>query len=98
MIQSSVYDDRVVNPLVTGEDGIAVLITEVLRPFPDEGSIDPNWVKMLNAIRVQEKLIRNRYEIKKKTFEISIRSTEFNEDMLGRKVSNIDEFFDVIDW
>lgn len=28
----------------------------------------------------------------------SIKSTEFNEDMLGRKVSNIEEFFDVIDW
>ena len=83
---------------MTGEDGIAVLITEVLRSFPDEGSIDPNWVKMLNAIRVQEKLVRNKYEIKKKTFEISIKSTEFNEDMLGRKVSNIEEFFDVIDW
>ncbi len=52
---------------------------------------------MLNAIRVQEKLVRNKYEIKKKTFEISIKSTEFNEDMLGRKVSNIEEFFDVID-
>jgi len=35
---------------------------------------------------------------KKKTFEISIKLTEFNEDMLGLKVSNIDEFFDVIDW
>ena len=44
MIQPSVYDDRVVNPLLTGEDGIAALITEVLRSFPDEGSIDPNWV------------------------------------------------------
>ena len=57
-----------------------------------------SFEKMLNAIRVQEKLVRNKYEIKKKTFEISIKSTEFNEDMLGRKVSNIDEFFDVIDW
>lgn len=53
---------------------------------------------MLNAIRVQEKLVRNKYEIKKKTFEINIKSTEFNEDMLSRKVSNIEEFFDVIDW
>ena len=44
LIQSSVYDDRVVNPLVTGEDGIAALITGVLRSFPDEGCIDPNWV------------------------------------------------------
>ena len=57
-----------------------------------------SFEKMLNAIRVQEKLVRNKYEIKKKTFEISIKSTEFNEDMLGRKVSNIEEFFDVIDW
>ena len=56
-----------------------------------------SFEKMLNAIRVQEKLVRNKYE-KKKTFEISIKSTEFNEDMLGRKVSNIEEFFDVIDW
>ncbi len=44
MIQSSVYDDRVVNPLVTGEDGIADLILEVLKSFPDEGNIDSNWV------------------------------------------------------
>ena len=44
IIQPSVYDDRVVNPLVTGEDGIAALIKEVLRFFPDEDSIDPNWV------------------------------------------------------
>ena len=57
-----------------------------------------SFEKMLNAIRVQEKLVRNKYEIKKKTFEISIKSTEYNEDMLGRKVSNIEEFFDVIDW
>ena len=57
-----------------------------------------SFEKMLNAIRVREKLVRNKYEIKKKTFEISIKSTEFNEDMLGRKVSNIEEFFDVIDW
>jgi hypothetical protein len=57
-----------------------------------------SFEKMLNSIRVQEKLVRNKYEIKKKTFEISIKSTEFNEDMLGRKVSNIEEFFYVIDW
>ena len=44
MIQPSVYDDRVVNPLVTGEDGISALIIEVLKHFPDEACIDPNWV------------------------------------------------------
>lgn len=44
MIRPSVYDDLVVNPLVTGEYGISAMITEVLKSFPDEGSIDPNWV------------------------------------------------------
>ncbi len=44
LIQESVYDDRVVNPLVTGEEGIADLISEVIRRFPDEKSINLNWV------------------------------------------------------
>ena len=53
---------------------------------------------LLGVIRSQEKLVKNRYDIKKKTFDISIRSTEYNPDMLSRKSSNIEEFFDVIDW
>ena len=44
VIQSSVYDDRVVNPLVTGEGGISTLIEEVLRCFPNEKDINPNWI------------------------------------------------------
>jgi DUF2075 family protein len=43
-IQMSIYDDRVVNPLVTGKAGIANLITEVLRRFPNEAPINPNWI------------------------------------------------------
>ena len=42
--------------------------------------------------------MKNKYEIKKKTFDISIKSTIFDQDMLGQKASNIEEFFDVIDW
>ncbi len=44
-IQMSVYDDRVVNPLVTGEDGIANLIRKVLEKFPNENPIPENWTK-----------------------------------------------------
>ena len=44
IIQPSVYDDRVVNPLVTGENGISDLIKEVLKCFPEEGSTDPKWI------------------------------------------------------
>lgn len=43
-IQKSVYDDRVVNPLVTGKNGISNLISEVLWTFPNEAPINKNWI------------------------------------------------------
>ena len=43
-IQMSVYDDRVVNPLVTGQNGIKNLISEVLKQFPNEMPVDNNWI------------------------------------------------------
>lgn len=43
-IQMSVYDDRVVNPLVSGKAGVSYLISEVLRCFPNETSVNPNWI------------------------------------------------------
>lgn len=44
VIQSSAYDDRVVNPLITGETGIADLISKVLQKYPTEEDINPNWI------------------------------------------------------
>ena len=44
MIQMSVYDDRVVNPLVTGSQGVTKIIAAVLDRFPNESPIDPNWI------------------------------------------------------
>lgn len=43
-IQMSVYDDMVVNPLVTGKDGITALVNAVLNRFPNETPVDPNWI------------------------------------------------------
>ncbi len=43
-VNMSVYDDQVVNPLVTGETGILHQITAVLNRFPNESPVDPNWV------------------------------------------------------
>ena len=40
----SVYDDRIVNPLVTGETGIYDIISKVLEKFPDETPVDNNWI------------------------------------------------------
>ncbi len=44
----SVYDDMVVNPLVTGKNGIVTLINKALAQFPNETPVNP----MLNAYRV----------------------------------------------
>lgn len=43
-IKISVYDDRVINPLVSGQKGISKIISEVLKSYPDEPSIDERWI------------------------------------------------------
>ena len=43
-IQMSVYDDKVVDPLMSGKSGVANLIAEVLKQFPNEPSVNPNWI------------------------------------------------------
>ncbi len=43
-IHMSVYDDQIVNPLVTGEVGILDLINAVLERFPNENPVDENWI------------------------------------------------------
>ena len=44
LIQSSIYDDRVVNPLIAGEAGLLGIIDETLNHYPDETPIDENWI------------------------------------------------------
>lgn len=43
-VNMSIYDDRIVNPLICGKTGIADLIKKVLLHFPKEPNIDPHWV------------------------------------------------------
>ena len=43
-IRMSVYDDRVVNPLVTGESGISNLISKILEKYPNEPEVNPDWI------------------------------------------------------
>ena len=40
----SVYDDRVVNPLITGESGVLGLINAVLNRFPNEEPVNERWI------------------------------------------------------
>jgi len=44
MIQKSAYDDRVLNPLMTGANGLTGVITEVLKRYPNEPVMDENWI------------------------------------------------------
>lgn len=53
---------------------------------------------MLSSLTGKDKLLYNRYEIKKKNFEIVVKDTVVDMDNINIKSSNIEEFFDVIDW
>jgi len=44
IIQKSAYDDKVINPLITGESGITDLIAKVLQAYPNEDPHDKNWI------------------------------------------------------
>lgn len=57
-----------------------------------------SYQTMLDTLCGKEKLLFNKYEIRKKNFEITIKETLFNMDLFRKKSSNIEEFFDVIDW
>lgn len=43
-VRMSVYDDRVVNPLVTGKERLSDLVNAVLGRFPNEPPLDQNWI------------------------------------------------------
>jgi DUF2075 family protein len=43
-IKMSIYNDRVVNPLITGASGIARVIDAVLAEFPGQSPVNPNWI------------------------------------------------------
>lgn len=42
-IQMLVYDDKVINPLVTGSIGIVALIQNVISKFPNEAPVHKDW-------------------------------------------------------
>lgn len=43
-VQMSVYDDMVVNPLVTGAAGLSRIIQNVLEAYPGQTPVDPRWI------------------------------------------------------
>lgn len=52
----------------------------------------------IDGVKNKQKLLKNQYTIVKKKFDIQIKETVLDWDRLSGKCSNIEEFFDVIDW
>lgn len=48
--------------------------------------------------RLRDKIIINQYQINKRNFEITISNTKIVWDNENKRGSNINEFFEVIDW
>ncbi len=44
VIQKSVYDENVLNPLISGENGLQALIHKVLEKYPDLPPLEENWI------------------------------------------------------
>ena len=44
IIQQSAYNDRVLNPIITGENGIQELIAKVIDMYPNESDVDSRWI------------------------------------------------------
>lgn len=43
-IKSSIYDSKVLNPLVTGKENLQSLISKVIKNFPNENEINKEWI------------------------------------------------------
>ncbi len=43
-IKSSIYDDKVLNPLVTGKENLKDLISRIISKFPNEEPVSSDWI------------------------------------------------------
>ena len=53
---------------------------------------------LIQKIQGKDKFVKNTYSVKKKNFEIAISRTDVTWELLDCKGSNMEEFFNVIDW
>ncbi len=56
-----------------------------------------NYKNMLSKLG-RNKIIINEFRVSKRRFEVRANQTRFCRDALERKGSNVNEFFEVIDW
>lgn len=53
---------------------------------------------LIQRIQGRDKFVKNTYSVKKRSFEIAISRTDVTWELFDCKGSNMEEFFDVIDW
>ena len=53
---------------------------------------------LIQRIQGRDKFVKNTYSVKKRSFEIAISRTDVTRELLDCKGSNVEEFFNVIDW
>ena len=53
---------------------------------------------LIQRIQGKDKFLKNKYSVKRKSFDIAITRTDLAWELLDRKGSNIVEFFHVVDW
>lgn len=61
-------------------------------------SADRSYGIMLERVKDGSHVIDNQYRVLRQTFDVRILKTDYQEENVTRRGSNIAEFFDVIDW
>jgi len=61
-------------------------------------SAENGYKNLLERIAGKPKLLYNTYKVRRKSFDVEIEKTVLDFDNFTRRGSNLDEFFDVIDW
>lgn len=70
--------------------------TEAIFDFLNSG--DKSYTYAVHQLEKKPKLLKNLYTVNRKTFEVKIKNTFLMWDNLMAKSSNMEEFFDVVDW
>lgn len=61
-------------------------------------SKDRSYKLVVSRLAKCSSIVRNKYTVKKKSFDIAVKETTLDLDAGIKRCSNMDEFFDVVDW
>lgn len=59
---------------------------------------DRSYRIMVDRVAGKEKFVKNDYTLERNNFEVSINNTDVNWELVDKRSTNMEEFFDVINW